>query len=437
MYRHITKLRVKTAEKPVSNPLKGWVHWSTETEEGRAFTLVFFLVSFRELEAVEGTIDFAALEEKKNLPYWREKGCRFVLRIVCDYPDEKGGLDIPDWLYEETKQTGDWYDNDYGKGYSPDYEDPVFIEAHRSLLKRVGEHYNADPALAWIELGSLGHWGEWHVDDEAGIAPFPKQDVTNRYAAHYISAFPDKKLLLRRPYAIGAAHGFGLYNDAFGEKISHEEWLGWIDEGYTAYETGETLGGMPDFWKVAPSGGEFATSNTVPYYFDEGYEEVVRLVADGHTTFIGPNSPADLYPEDVSGEVNAAIDELSGALGYCFSLTNCVVRQPFSDEPLELEIRLGNIGNAPIYENWKLEVTLEDIAGAEAYRKRFDASIDTWMPGSIRSFLTLTGTQRLAKGPYTLYLSIIDPATGLPGIRFANEGETEDGRYRIGNFRVR
>ena len=82
--------------------------------------------------------------------------------VSCDEPGDEAHLDIPDWLYEQTG-TGRWYDIAYGKGYAPDYTDPVFFAAHERLLRAVGERLGADGFVSYVELGSLGHWGEWHV----------------------------------------------------------------------------------------------------------------------------------------------------------------------------------------------------------------------------------------------------------------------------------
>ena len=63
-----------------------------------------------------------------------EQGIRFIIRIVCDYPGRETHMDIPRWLYEKTYEDGDWYDISYGKGYAPNYSNPVFIQQNSTRL---------------------------------------------------------------------------------------------------------------------------------------------------------------------------------------------------------------------------------------------------------------------------------------------------------------
>ena len=66
-------------------------------------------------------------------------------------------------------------------------------------------------------------------------------------------------ILMRRPFASAEKYGFGLYNDMTGQPEATQSWLGWINNGGEYDQTGEknVIVPMNDFWKTAPSGGEF------------------------------------------------------------------------------------------------------------------------------------------------------------------------------------
>ncbi|WP_025698985.1 beta-galactosidase, partial [Paenibacillus forsythiae] len=167
-------------------------------------TLVHANLSWRELEPEPGAYDFEGLEETFHFQYWKEQGVRFVLRVVLDYPREDRHLDIPDWLYKETGEKGRWYDLPYGKGFSPDYSSPVLIASHRKLIEALALRYGNDPAVAFIQLGSIGHWGEWHtMNSGTGRIPFPARSITDQYIEPYVQYFSGKPLLMRRPTAAG------------------------------------------------------------------------------------------------------------------------------------------------------------------------------------------------------------------------------------------
>ncbi len=429
LYRKVTVLEPEEGQAPASNPLKGWMPWSTaQASEHYDNTLVFALVSWAQLEPEEGCVDFEGVEAALNLPYWRERGVRFVLRLVCDYPDDAGGLDIPQWLYDRIGGDGQWYDNQYGKGFSPNYGNPRLLQAHGALLEQLGAHYDQDPYLAWVQLGSLGHWGEWHVNASSGIKPFPEQVITDRYVRQYLEAFPSKRLLLRRPYAIGGEAGLGLYNDSFAQPQSHDTWLSWIANGYVSDQNGESLAGMPQFWCKAPSGGEFASGREIEDYLGAGLEETRDYIRRSHTTFLGPRCVFDV--ED--GSCAQAAEELSREMGYTLRVNRCTTRTPLFSARMELVMEWENTGLAPIYENWPIQIRLVDRQGKEVLCQQVDGGIHRWGTGVHRLCCTLEGAENLPRGTYVLEVGILDPITGAPGVALANGGAQPDGSYRMG-----
>ncbi len=233
---------------PLSNPLMGWVPWATIQQSNQPFTLVYADLTWRDFEPQEGSYDFAGFEKKQQLVRWRLEGKRVVFRFVADVPGKETHLDIPDWLFSKINGSGEYYDNEYGKGFSPDYSNPVFIDSHRKAIKALGDRYGKDGFFAFIELGSLGHWGEWHT--HPGLKPLPPENIRNLYVNHYIEAFPGTYLLMRRPFSIAQTLGLGLYNDMTADLTQTNIWLDWIEYGgdYLPQEI-HSLSAMPNGWQ--------------------------------------------------------------------------------------------------------------------------------------------------------------------------------------------
>ena len=428
----IVRYTVPAAELPTVNPLKGWAPWVSEEEPVYPVSLIFVRIHWNEIEPEEGQYRFAELEKELHMDIWREKGVRFIIRIVCDTPDDEKHMDIPEWLYEKTYGDGIWYDSSYGKGYSPNYSNPTFIEEHRELIAAFGAYYAEDPQLGFVELGSLGHWGEWHVNSEAGIPQFPKAAVYNQYVQAYLDVFPAAKLLVRRPLTIAAEQGIGLYNDSFGVK-SHEEWLEWINEGYVSSQSQETIGAMPEFWKVAPSGGEFATSQEEAYYFSKKFESTMEYIARSHTTFIGPRSGARITKKSLEDEIL----EASAKMGYCFQLSECTWKKNVWLSEYLLTLQIENLGVAPFYENWPMLVRIKNEMQDVVYEKEYDISLPELMPGKNEVKLFVDGVS-FAPGQYVIEVEILDPLTGKAGIAFANESSSEvEYRYQVMSFTIK
>lgn len=354
---------------------------------------------------------------------------RMILRVVADSPSEEATMEIPRWLYEDMEGAGTWYENEYGKGFSPDYENRVFQEAHKELLEALGKRYNDDPQIAFIQLGSLGHWGEWHVNQHSGIQEFPDSMVTDAYVLDYVNAFPDKNLLMRRPYAITSWEQIGLYNDMFGEPEAQEEWMDWIEDGYVSEQNGEKLPSAPQFWEWGPSGGEIASSRDSSYYFGEGFQDTLRFIKESHTTYLGPNIP---LKTELSEEEWKNAQRAQQEMGYCFTIRECTLQQsPRKDK--KIQIKWENIGNAPFYEDWDIRIQLENEAGAVLWSKDYKEGLSEWAKTYTMERI-LPDTANLPKEGISVWAGIVDPMTDMCGVKLAVECPRKRGMYCLGEM---
>ena len=341
----------------LNNPFMGWVPWAMNGPVSQPHRLVYAGISWRELEPERGQFAWDEVEEKYLFDFWTERGVKFVIRIVLDTPKRgQGELDTPDWLYELTDGAGTWYNTtEIGNGFSPDYNNPVFIEEHARLIRELGKRYNSDPRIAFIQLGSLGHWGEWHTWP-SGSGVFPEIKVSDLYVQHYLDAFPDKMIGMRRPFRIALDNKLGLFNDMFGDKRSTDEWIGWFENGRSADEPA-----MPDFWKYAYSGGEFASGNALLHLTDEKIADTLRQARESHTSWLGPCSPADAA---LNGPYQANLDLLLKTIGYRFVLESVVHSgQGTPGQAYPISMTWHNKGGAPFYFPWNLDLALADEQG--------------------------------------------------------------------------
>ncbi|AJY77663.1 hypothetical protein VN24_11435 [Paenibacillus beijingensis] len=419
----------------LNNPYMGFVVDARDNNRAsQPFRLVHANLFWRELEPQKGVYNFEELERKFRFEYWRQQGVKLVMRVVLDYPREESHMDIPDWLYEETGRQGVWYAIEYGRGFSPDYTNPLLISYHAKLIAALADRYRDDPFVAFIQLGSIGHWGEWHTMDH-GPNPiaFPKRSVTDRYVIPYLQEFTGKHLLMRRPTAIAAKHGMGLFNDAFGnEETIAGGFRDWYMNGYTSWLTGEKEPAMPDFWKKSPSGGEF--SERLAAFSDDRIEGTLLQAKLTHVSWMGPSAP---WRAEAGGAYQENINRFLNAIGYRFAVTKAEYEQERKPgETLHVRYVMANRGAAPFYFRWPLELSLFDQNGSMAASVRSSADIRAWLPGLHRGAVYLTVPADLAPGTYGVHVAILDPETGKPGIDFAMEGRQPDGRYRLGTVMV-
>ena len=228
--RKENKKQFQKSQEVFGNPLMGYAPSAWHDEISEDVSLLYMDITWAELEPEEGVYAWDTIEAENQIKRWREEGKHLILRFVCDIPGDEKHMDIPQWLYEKTGEDGTWYNGEYGKGYSPDYNNKILMEAHEKAIRALGEHFGKDGLISYIELGSLGHWGEWHVNYKEGITRIPKETVRNQYVTPWLEAFPGVFMLMRRPFHIAEDYGMGLYNDMAGESDSFASIL--KEEGY-------------------------------------------------------------------------------------------------------------------------------------------------------------------------------------------------------------
>ena len=416
-----SRARFEATDEVFGNPMMGYAPRAEYDEVLEDVTLLYVDVTWREWEPERGVYDRQAIAEENQLGRWRAEGRHIVLRFVCDLPGAELHRDIPDWLYEECG--GQDYDMVYGKGCSPHYDDERMVVYHAQAVQALGEWLGDDSFVAYIELGSLGHWGEWHVNRSAGIEPLPDEAVRDAYVEPWLAAFPHAKLLMRRPFSIAAREGLGVYNDMTGEPDDTEEWLGWLANGGAFSQTGEenALTAMPQVWKTAPVGGEFTSSIPMEELLGTQLGRTLALVERSHVTFLGPKTAKT--EDGVQGRL-----AVLGAMGYRLGVTQARLRAAQGGTMLEL--RWQNTGAAPLYWDWPVRVTVYDRYGVPVETADVEIVLSQLQPGmslTTQTLLAADGLSSCNRAGCTVTLGIIDPMTGEPAVRLTTGRQDERG----------
>jgi len=206
---------------PLDNPMKGWAYFYNA--EGTN-SLLFTNVSWKSIEPSDGSYDFSAIDRYLN--NGTNAGKHFVFRVYLDYPFIASG--VPQWV---TAKGVDMiaYGTPIGTrsstaidGYTPDYNNPVLVSYVTRLISKLGERYNGDPRVAYIQVGIMGQYGEW-TTYRAGSTLRYSVSTQNAILDAFDKAFPDKKLQGRHaglsydPTSVsaGANYAIGYHDDGF------------------------------------------------------------------------------------------------------------------------------------------------------------------------------------------------------------------------------
>lgn len=403
------------------NPLFGYAGRADDAGLVADLRLVYIDVTWAEWEPEEGEFAVEALEASNNVMRWKAEGKHAVLRFVCDMPDAAAHRDIPAWLYERTGDGVD-YDLSCGKGYAPDYSNPVFVEAHARALEALGRWASQDDFVSYVELGSLGHWGEWHTL-YTEVPSLPDEATCGVYVDQYVEAFPRARLLMRRNYALGVDRGLGVYNDMAGHPDSTLTWLEWQCTGGSYEVPGCSLPYEPveSVWDTAPVGGELTSALSMRELLDDHLDETLELMCASHMTFLGPNMPAGEYA-DLPGA-----RQVEATLGYRL----WIERIDATYNPLARCWHMAMVwrtdGAAPLYFDWPAALEIRDASGAVVDTVPLDLALSELAGDEvIHVYADIPYDMRMENG-FTVHLGITDPLTSAFAVRLSMDVPYDDG----------
>lgn len=404
----------------IANPLKGWVIWGeTPVTPPQPTTLFFSYRSWRQLEPEEGTFDFQSWEEDV-WSHWTDQGMKAIFRVYLDYPGRSIG--VPQWLIDAGLEMTEY--DDHGGGWSPDYENPLLLEKLQRFIAALAERYDNDPRVAFIDVGLLGHWGEWHTYPRTEL--FASASVQRAVMETFIERFQSKKLMLRYPTLWTAQRPFGYRDDCFLTDTDGPESWYFLNRIRSSH--------AQDVWKTQPIGGEFCGGgNGAIQGTLEQPDECLRLIREGHFSHLGPagGSMVSQTPEH-----QQTITQMLKTMGYRFVLKEATFAKEIEDStPITVEVTVENKGSAPFYYSWPLNYQLLSENKTILSEGVVDVDIREWLPGSHHFSFTISDPPALSPGDsIQIALRIPDKDNHGPSVRFENEGEEINGAFVLGEI---
>ncbi|MBI5830800.1 MAG: DUF4832 domain-containing protein [Armatimonadetes bacterium] len=339
--------------------------------------------------------------------------------------------------------------------HSFDYESPAFWARVKALVAKLGQAWDEDPRIAFVQMGLIGFWGEMHN-------PTPGPEQRRVLAEAFRAAFPHKPVLVRQCWPEFTQAGFGIYYDTFAN-------------GGREPKPGDTSGEVPwqltnrspDLWRVGPIEGEVeynwqagdpaAAAKTFGINPNETMvrEPYRRYMIDKirryHASYLGWISGFDAKQPDVV----AGAGELMKVFGYRYVLTEfgwTPEVKPGGSISVRLDVR--NDGSAPMYADWPVALALLDPGTHQPLWQTTltQANPRAWLPGSrwnserfaydepaatYRVEETVTLPANLPAGEAVVALAILDRQGGMvPSARFAIANYWRGGWHPLGRVGI-
>ncbi|WP_460639820.1 DUF4832 domain-containing protein [Larkinella harenae] len=369
------------------------------------------------LEPEEGKIRFDLIDS--TIARAVRNGQQVNFRVMCQDVD----MMVPEWALKAGVK-------------SPFYDNPVFIEKQVNLIKALGQRYDGHPDVCFVDIGSVGQWGEWHTDPDAADPKkivFPSDSAARIIIDAYLGSFTKTPLAaliaFKQKYGFGYAVSkkTGWRADCWGDMDS----LGW-NHMKGVYPPALQAANAFENWQHGPVALE--TCWTMEEWHKRGWniDYILAKALEWHAT--GVNNGNEAIPEEWYPKVK----EFEKKLGYRFVLEEMKYSALVGKgATITCEMIWQNRGVAPIYKSYDLAVQL--VAKNDSnkrYRIRTDADVKKWLPGRSAYRTSLPLPDAIAPGDYELQVGLLAPSTGKPAIQLAIAGKTGEGWYKVGDISI-
>jgi len=421
-------VKLEKTDIALRNPLKGIR--STNMTQGDPFSsLSKWYIEWNKIESSKDDGVEAIIEYTENEWYSAAvNNTKVIPRVYLHWPGKKDTSKGAYWPQDMTPF---------------DYKSEEFQARVEALVAKMGQAWDHDPRVAFIEMGIIGEWGEQH-------SPVPTQEVLTLLADLFKEHFKQKLVMVRYPQNLMFwDYDYGYYWDEWGSEAQWSEWADhmdivlqdeYADRWKTCVFGGENTNNGYGYF----NGGRFKTfGKTEPFSPDEGfstaYREMVNYARLTHTNHMGTR-----YGDEMDPDVLRGMTVFQNTLGYHFVIPEATYTGAVKKGgELNISFNVINKGASPIYYDWPVQFALLDpLNGQTVYRDVFDGvSAADWMPGDkwnlatqkydipaeeyqISESFKLPGD--IPKGEYLLTVSILDPAGMSPAACFAS------GKYKNG-----
>jgi len=395
----------------LENPHKGWYQHYFDNHINRYLAAkdsdlldfpgmdhLYLRLSWAYLEPQEGRFNWQVID--KVIDKWTAKGLKISFRISC----RETGTDrieqqyaTPKWVVEAGAKGEFWYKGKRTgpKGpWEPAYDDPVYLEKLENFLRAFAARYDGKPWLRYVDIGSIGDWGEGHTSSgsrtkygyeqrkvhvDLHCKYFKKtqivssddfvytiEDLTDREKMHkYILS----KGITYRDDSILVNYYIGAYPDTF--TVRSPQWFAdvWRDRP-TVLEL-EHYGGVRRLgnWKGKPD------SSLAKYGKGKSGTDFMRGAMEIlHATYIGFHGYADVW---LAENPEFTVDLLNRC-GYWFFLHTVEIPDKMRPgESYEMKLTWENKGVAPAYHPYILKAQL---TGRQTAEFEFESGNQRWVP---------------------------------------------------------
>lgn len=429
----------------LKNPYKGWYHHlldngveSYKIQNEQTFFQfpgmdhLYLRLAWSYLEPSEGQYDWHRIDEvvNKYVPLGYKISFRITSKETGTKPgtvaQEKNGIQYatPIWVVDagaKGKVTEAWG----VKSWTPTWGDPVYLAKLDQFQKAFAERYDGKEWLQYVDIGSIGEWGEGHTSFSTKIPPtvaevkanidiFLKnfknsQLVVTDDLLYYGKSKTDTKTL----YDYAVSNGISLRDDSplvdWYLQNNLKTWSVTNPEFYDSLYLKKPIVFELQHYGMVKKDGNWIGKNgsvIIPKYKYSGAEIMRKAIETMHATYIGYHG----YCEEWLADNPDLTNELANRCGYWYFPVNASFSSVLKSGENEISIDWLNKGVAPAYHDFSIVFRLESENPTNSVELLpVNSGNAAWLPGISKTEKYTVEIPATAKsGNYLLKFKLIE-----------------------------
>lgn len=454
--------------RPLANPDKGWYHHLLDNgiakyglkDESKLKAFpgmdhLYLRLCWAFLEPEEGKYNWSYIDDLVNK--YVPMGYGISFRISCKetgskpnaVPEEVNGVfyATPSWV-EKAGAKG-VVPTQYGsKSWTPVWNDPVFLEKLDNFHRAFAARYDGKPWVRYIDVGSIGDWGEGHTNSSTRIPPTVEEVEANMNI--YLKNYKKSQLVVsddllywnksekdvKTLYDYAVSNGFTLRDDSPMVKYYIEKYLNtWSvshPHFYSPLYLHKPIIFESEHYLAVKKNGFWLGKNgkdTIPTVGYSGAKIFRKAIETEHATYIGFHG----YLEEYLSDNPDLVGECLNLCGYWYFPKNLTIKVARMSS-FQFDIDWVNKGVAPAYSVYQLKGKLLNAnkTGRPVYFNIQNSGNKNWLPEMTFTESYSTTFKEKLKGTYTFSVQLFDTKSGKPvEIGLSDQLRDTEGYYQI------
>lgn len=405
---------------------------------------IYLRLAWSYLEPEEGIYDWLVIDSIINR--WVAWGHTISFRITCK--ETEFVYATPEWV-RKAGAKGKFIEHPdlHIKAWAPDYNDPVFLKKLENFHKAFAARYDGKPWVEYIDIGTLGEWGEGHTA-YSGWKDIPVEivkkhiDMFKRCYKHSVLIISDDFIGQRDTddgsdyeiYHYCLEKGIGFRDDS-----ANVLWYKSLGFGPSCIRTPELYSKVYKNIPVVLESDHYR--DVIRYNMWNGGTGLEKAIHETHATFVGFH----YYPREWLKDNYKLACRLANLSGYWyfpkFAMMPDTIRTGSGRNYLRLTWE--NHGVAPAYHQYKLYVRLINKSNGKIFSQQLTESDNRkWQPDEIvAEQYAIIPDKNLVAGKYDILIGMRDGCefhkNTIVELAVKKERETEPGWYKLGEIMVK